>query len=93
MDYRQPKPRKSQHARIVHELGRLIVSGRLKPEEKLPAEAQLCEDYDVSRTVLREATRVLVAKGLVRPEACAKHGTQRDLPSPRFAAMMDAHGQ
>src|SRR5471032_1000981 len=31
----------------------------------LPAEALLCEEYAVSRPVLREATRVLVAKGLV----------------------------
>lgn len=65
MDYRQPQPRKSQHALIVHELGKLIVSGHFKQKERLPAEAQLCEEYDVSRTVLREATRVLVAKGLV----------------------------
>ncbi len=42
-----------------------IVSGRFKPDEKLPAEALLCEEYAVSRPVLREATRVLVAKGLV----------------------------
>ena len=86
MDYRQPKPRKSQHARIVHELGRLIVSGRLKPEEKLPAEAQLCEDYDVSRTVLREATRVLVAKGLVqsKPRVGSVVRPRRDWHSYNF---------
>ena len=63
--YRQPPPSKSQHARIVRDLGLRIVSGQLKPGERLPAEAQLCADYDVSRPVLREATRVLVAKGLV----------------------------
>jgi DNA-binding FadR family transcriptional regulator len=53
------------HARIVQEIGMQIVSGRFKPDEKLPAEALLCEEYAVSRPVLREATRVLVAKGLV----------------------------
>ncbi len=42
-----------------------IVSGRFKPDDRLPAEALLCEEYAVSRPVLREATRVLVAKGLV----------------------------
>ena len=66
MDYKTPLPRKSRHARIVNELGTQIVSGQFKPEQRLPPEAQLCEDYDVSRPVLREATRVLVAKGLVR---------------------------
>ncbi len=63
--YRQPPERKSQHARIVRDLGLRIVSGDLKPGERLPAEARLCADYAVSRSVLREATRVLVAKGLV----------------------------
>jgi len=65
MDYQKPKPRKSMHAQIVQELGMHIVSGRFKPEEKLPPEATLCEEYQVSRPVLREATRVLSAKGLV----------------------------
>ncbi|NBA96084.1 FadR/GntR family transcriptional regulator [Pseudomonas sp. R5(2019)] len=65
MDYQTPKPRKSMHAQIVQELGMHIVSGRFKPEEKLPLESTLCEEYKVSRPVLREATRVLSAKGLV----------------------------
>lgn len=65
MDYRKPSERKSMHARIVQDIGLQIVSGRFKPDDKLPAEALLCEEYAVSRPVLREATRVLVAKGLV----------------------------
>lgn len=65
MDYRKPSERKSMHARIVQELGMHIVSGRFPPDQKLPPEASLCEEYAVSRPVLREATRVLVAKGLV----------------------------
>ena len=65
--YRQPPAaRKSMHARIVHDLGLRIVSGGLQPGERLPAEATLCAEYEVSRPVLREATRVLVAKGLVQ---------------------------
>jgi DNA-binding FadR family transcriptional regulator len=64
-DYRRPRERKSMHARIVRDLGLRIVSGELKPGDKLPGEAALGADYEVSRPVLREATRVLVAKGLV----------------------------
>jgi DNA-binding FadR family transcriptional regulator len=64
-DYRRPLERKSMHARIVRDLGMRIVSGDLKPGDKLPGEALLGADYEVSRPVLREATRVLVAKGLV----------------------------
>jgi DNA-binding FadR family transcriptional regulator len=64
-DYRQPPERKSMHARIVRDLGMRIVGGEFKPGDRLPAEAALLADYEVSRPVLREATRVLVAKGLV----------------------------
>jgi DNA-binding FadR family transcriptional regulator len=65
-DYRQPPVRKSMHARIVRDLGMRIVAGEFKPGDRLPAEAALLADYDVSRPVLREAVRVLVAKGLVQ---------------------------
>ena len=64
-DYRHPPQRKSMHARIVRDLGMRIVAGDLRPGDRLPGEATLMADYDVSRPVLREATRVLVAKGLV----------------------------
>ncbi len=65
MDYRHLKNRKSMHARIVQEVGMEIVSGKFAPGDRLPPEPTLCEAYGVSRPVLREATRVLVAKGLV----------------------------
>ena len=64
-DYRHPPERKSMHARIVRDLGMHIVAGKFKPGERLPAEAAMLADYEVSRPVLREAVRVLVAKGLV----------------------------
>ena len=53
------------HPQIVRDIGSRIVSGEYKPGEKLPRESSLCEAYDVSRSVLRESTRVLAAKGLV----------------------------
>ncbi|MES1162606.1 MAG: GntR family transcriptional regulator, partial [Rhizobacter sp.] len=63
--YRRKPDGKSMHGRIVRELGLRIVSGDLKPGERLPSEATLLDSYEVSRPVLREAMRVLVAKGLV----------------------------
>lgn len=65
LGYRRPPDRKSMHSQIVRDLGMRIVSGEYKPGDRLPLEASLCAAYDVSRPVLREATRVLVAKGLV----------------------------
>ena len=63
--YRTKPEGKSLHGRIVRELGQRILSGELAPGDRLPAEAELIERYEVSRPVLREAVRVLVAKGLV----------------------------
>lgn len=63
-DYQNPVPSKSQHALIVQQLGLKIVSGEIQQNEKLPSEAELCEEYQVSRPVFREAIRVLNAKGL-----------------------------
>jgi DNA-binding FadR family transcriptional regulator len=63
--YAAPSDGKSQHGRIVSEIGLAIVRGDLRPGDKLPPEAQLLERYEISRPVLREAVRVLVAKGLV----------------------------
>ncbi len=71
-----------------------IVSGRFKPDDKLPAEALLCEEYAVSRPVLREATRVLVAKGLVYFAPARGHGGQGSAgvahARPGCAALADA---
>ena len=53
------------HGRIVRELGLRILSGDLAPGDRLPNEGELIARYQVSRPVLREAVRVLVAKGLV----------------------------
>ena len=54
---------------VAAQLQSLITGGTFKPGEKLPSERELCELLDVSRTVIREAVRALVVKGLleVRP--------------------------
>jgi DNA-binding FadR family transcriptional regulator len=62
------------HNQVIHELGRLIVSGELAPGEGLPREELLAERMNVSRTALREAMKVLSAKGLI--ESRQKTGTR-----------------
>jgi len=42
-----------------------ILSGRLAPGDKLPSERDLCAQFGVSRPVVREAVRSLIAKGLL----------------------------
>lgn len=50
---------------VIDTLGRGIVAGLHEPGKALPGEAVLMEQFDVSRTLLREAIKVLAAKGLV----------------------------
>lgn len=54
------------HDQAVRELGIAIVSGRFPAGIALPVEAELGEWLSVSRTVVREATKVLADKGLLR---------------------------
>ncbi len=50
---------------IVEELGGIIVRGDAPAGENLPIEAELSEKFNASRTVVREAIKMLTAKGLV----------------------------
>jgi DNA-binding FadR family transcriptional regulator len=56
---------KNVHGNTLDLLGEAIVAGRFPPGGSLPPEPQLCETYGVSRTVIREAVKSLVAKGLL----------------------------
>lgn len=54
------------HERVVDELGRRIVRGVWEPGHPLPVEDLLATEIGVSRGVLREAVKALVAKGMLR---------------------------
>lgn len=56
--------RKSLHEELVERLQNLIVEGVLAPGEKFP-EKDLCLQFGVSRTPMREALKVLAADGLI----------------------------
>jgi GntR family transcriptional regulator, transcriptional repressor for pyruvate dehydrogenase complex len=51
--------------RVVAGLKDKILAGDLPPGHKLPSEAELIDEYGVSRTVVREAVTRLRAEGLV----------------------------
>lgn len=59
---------------VIEGIGRTIVGGKILPGEFLPTEPEIGSAYDVSRTSVREAMRVLSAKGLV--EIRQKVGTR-----------------
>ncbi|MDV7141825.1 FadR/GntR family transcriptional regulator [Tropicimonas sp. TH_r6] len=55
----------SLSAQVSRELGRKIVSGHYRPGDLLEDEAALADRYRVSRSVIRDAVKVLVGKGLL----------------------------
>ncbi|WP_295891351.1 FadR/GntR family transcriptional regulator [uncultured Vibrio sp.] len=61
------------HVQVARQIARKILSGELKENEKLPNEMELCDIFGVSRTALRESTKLLSAKGLI--ESKPKVGT------------------
>jgi DNA-binding FadR family transcriptional regulator len=62
------------HGRIVHGIGSAIVSGAIKQGERLPTDVELIARFQASRTAIREAMKVLSAKGLI--EARQRAGTR-----------------
>jgi len=56
---------KNLNAQLVDVIGQRIVQGHYKEGEQLPVEADLCAEFGVSRPIMREATKILSAKGLL----------------------------
>jgi len=52
--------------KIVEQIKEMILSGKLKPGEKLPTENELCNMFNVSRTSIREAIKILAGLGFVK---------------------------
>jgi len=52
-------------ARVLQELVELVVTGALAADDFLPPEQALCDEFGVSRTVIRECIKRMQEKGLV----------------------------
>ncbi len=68
------------HSAVVRRLGGRILGGEFKPGESLPGEGELALTLAVSRTTIREAIKVLSAKGLIesRPRIGIRVRAQED---------------
>jgi GntR family galactonate operon transcriptional repressor len=64
---------KGKIATAVAVLGEKIIAKDFPPDRPLPIEADLAQDINVGRSVLREAVKVLASKGMV--SARPRHGT------------------
>ena len=56
---------KNVHGNTVDHLGEAIVAGRYAVGASIPPEPVLCQELGVSRTVVRESVKSLIAKGLI----------------------------
>ncbi len=75
-------------AQIATAIRDAIISGELIVDERLPSEAELAEQFDVSRPTVREALKRLAAQSLIR--------TQRGATGGAFVNRLrfeDAYGQ
>ncbi len=50
---------------LTHKLGEAIVKGDYPIGSRMPSEALLCEEFQISRSATREAVKMLSAKGLI----------------------------
>jgi DNA-binding FadR family transcriptional regulator len=61
-------------AQIAQAIRDAIVEGRMIVDERLPSEAELAEQFDVSRPTVREALKRLAAQSLIRTQRGAFGG-------------------
>ncbi len=66
--------RRSLHVQVARSIARKILSGELAEGSTIPGEMELCEQFGVSRTALREAVKLLTSKGMLtsRPKIGTK---------------------
>ncbi len=60
---------RSNHAEVARSVGIDIIAGRYGEGARIPGDAELMATFGVSRTVLRESVKTLVAKGLLTTKA------------------------
>jgi GntR family transcriptional regulator, transcriptional repressor for pyruvate dehydrogenase complex len=74
---------------VAESLSEKIRSGRLEAGMQLPTEAELCAEYDVSRTVIREAVARLRSEGMVIPQQ-GRGMFVSEAPAPRNFSIPEA---
>jgi DNA-binding FadR family transcriptional regulator len=72
--------------RVAAELRREIVTGKLRPGDKLHNERELQEQFDVSRPTLREALRMLESESLIVVTRGQHGGAKVQEPDPTVLA-------
>jgi len=82
----KPIQRQTLADRLAEDIADLILSGALAPGDALPAGPELARQYGVSRAVVRDATNLLAARGLVD----VRHGSGVYVTASQTEAFGDA---
>jgi DNA-binding FadR family transcriptional regulator len=69
------------YEQVADQLRELIVTGEIRPAQKLPNEATLAREFGVSRATIREALRVLTTQHLIRTTKGTAGGSFVTLPT------------
>ena len=80
--------RKTLSTIVAEDLSEKIRSGLLQPGVQLATEAELCAEYNVSRTVVREAVARLRSEGMVIPQQ-GRGMFVSEAPTPRNFSIPD----
>jgi GntR family transcriptional regulator, transcriptional repressor for pyruvate dehydrogenase complex len=80
----KPIENRSLHIQVFNSIKDRIVSGNLAQTDRLPPENQLCEEFKVSRNIIREAIKSLQSIGLLDVSP-GKKGTTVSIPDVRLA--------
>lgn len=84
------RPSTTLHAEVLSRLRDYLVEGNLADGARIP-ERELCEKWDISRTPLREALKVLAAEGLI--ELLPNRGARLKALEPKdIAELFDLMG-
>jgi len=82
----KPIRRRTLADQLADDIADRILSGALAPGDSLPAGPELAQQYGVSRAVVRDATNLLAARGLVD----VRHGSGVYVTSSQHDAFGDA---
>lgn len=80
----------SRYALLAQALVERISNGLYPRGSMLPTEAELCKQYGVSRTTVREAMRALIEKGMVARKPGVGTWVRSTYADPRFVHSLDS---
>ncbi|WGW11481.1 GntR family transcriptional regulator [Saxibacter everestensis] len=84
----QPVEKSRAYERVVEQIEAAIYRGDIRPGEHLPSERALVDQFQVGRSTVREALRILESMGLVKTQPGSPRGPQVTPSNVRGLARM-----